>query len=129
MQKCFTVDFLTKTTKVNEGEVPKYYVQNSHPAIIEPCPTPHRTEDEIKQRFVVAFNILLGSRDELFTNCRMAQEVLCDYSSIEAELEELQREIKVVSELTRKYIYGNASFAVNLDELNGWHRGYMEHTG
>ena len=34
--KSFTVDFLTKTTKVNEGEVPQYYVQNSHPAIIEP---------------------------------------------------------------------------------------------
>ena len=36
LQKRFTIDFLTKTTKVNEGEVPQYYVQNSHPAIIEP---------------------------------------------------------------------------------------------
>ena len=36
LQKEFTVDFLTKRRKVNEGEVPQYYVQNSHPAIIEP---------------------------------------------------------------------------------------------
>jgi hypothetical protein len=36
LQKCFTVDFLTKKQKVNEGEVPQYYVQNSHPAIIAP---------------------------------------------------------------------------------------------
>jgi len=36
LQKRFTVDFLTKTQKVNEGEVPQYYVRNSHPAIIEP---------------------------------------------------------------------------------------------
>lgn len=36
LQKSFTVDFLTKKTKVNEGEVPQYYVQDSHPAIIEP---------------------------------------------------------------------------------------------
>lgn len=35
-QKKFTVDFLTKKQKVNEGEVPQYYVANSHPAIIEP---------------------------------------------------------------------------------------------
>lgn len=35
-QKCFTVDFLTKKQKVNEGEVPQYYVENSHPAIISP---------------------------------------------------------------------------------------------
>lgn len=36
LQKTFTVDFLTKTMKVNEGEVPQYYVENSHPAIIQP---------------------------------------------------------------------------------------------
>ena len=36
LQKKFTTDFLTKKQKVNEGEVPQYYVENSHPAIIEP---------------------------------------------------------------------------------------------
>ena len=36
MQKRFTVDFLTKKSKVNEGEVPQYYIEGSHPAIIEP---------------------------------------------------------------------------------------------
>ena len=34
LQKKFTMDFLTKKQKVNEGEVPQYYVENSHPAII-----------------------------------------------------------------------------------------------
>jgi len=192
LQKRFTIDFLTKTTKVNEGEVPQYYVQNSHPAIIEPdefdavqiemerrkklgrpvschspfsakiicgecggfygskvwgsntkyrrtiwrcnkkynndkpCPTPHLTEDEIIQRFLTAFNILMGSRDELLTNCRLAQEVLCNCSAIEIELAELQREIEVVSELTRKSIYENARFGVNQDEFNERHQGYME---
>ena len=36
LQKQFTVDFLTKTRKINEGEVPQYYVKNSHPPIIAP---------------------------------------------------------------------------------------------
>ena len=36
LQKKFTVDFLTKKTKVNEGEVPQYYIEESHPAIISP---------------------------------------------------------------------------------------------
>ncbi len=36
LQKKFTTDFLTKKQKKNEGEVPQYYVENSHPAIIEP---------------------------------------------------------------------------------------------
>ncbi len=35
-QKRFTVDFLQKKLKVNEGEVPQYYVENSHPAIVTP---------------------------------------------------------------------------------------------
>ena len=36
LQKRFTTDYLTKTMKINEGEVPQYYVENSHPAIIAP---------------------------------------------------------------------------------------------
>jgi len=36
LQKTYTVDFLTKKTKVNHGEVPMYLVENNHPAII-PC--------------------------------------------------------------------------------------------
>jgi len=36
LQKSFTVDFLSKKMKPNEGEVPQYYVADSHPAIIEP---------------------------------------------------------------------------------------------
>ena len=33
LQKSFTVDFLTKKTKINEGEVPQYYVEKDHEAI------------------------------------------------------------------------------------------------
>ena len=36
LQKMFTVDFLTKKKKKNEGEVPQYYVKGSHEAIIPP---------------------------------------------------------------------------------------------
>ena len=34
LQKTFTVDFLTKKTKRNDGEVQSYYVRGSHPAIV-----------------------------------------------------------------------------------------------
>lgn len=36
LQKKFTVDFLTKKVKINEGEVPQYFVERSHPPIIDP---------------------------------------------------------------------------------------------
>ena len=35
LQKKFTIDFLQKKMKPNEGEVPQYYVEGSHPAIVE----------------------------------------------------------------------------------------------
>ncbi len=36
LQKGYTADFLTKKRKINNGEIPQYYVENSHPAIIQP---------------------------------------------------------------------------------------------
>ena len=36
LQKKFTTDFLTKKTKINEGEVPQYCIEESHEPIISP---------------------------------------------------------------------------------------------
>lgn len=52
LQKKFTVDFLEKKMKPNEGEVPQYYVAGSHPAIIEPDEWDH-VQAEIARRKVL----------------------------------------------------------------------------
>ncbi len=44
LQKTFCVNFLTKKIKRNEGELPQYYVEQSHPAIISP-----EVFDEVQQ--------------------------------------------------------------------------------
>ena len=49
LQKTFTVDFLTKKSKKNEGEVQQYHVENSHPAIINPVVF-DRVQAEIERR-------------------------------------------------------------------------------
>ena len=36
LQKNYTADFLTKKRKKNNGEIPQYYVEGHHPAIISP---------------------------------------------------------------------------------------------
>ena len=36
LQKTYTVDYLTKKKKVNEGEIRQYYVEDNHEAIIVP---------------------------------------------------------------------------------------------
>lgn len=58
LQKKFTVDSLAKKQKVNEGEVPRYYVQNSHPAIIDP--------DEFD-----AVQVEIERRKNLVSNCKI----------------------------------------------------------
>jgi len=49
LQKSFTVNFLTKKKKKNEGEVPQYYIDKSHEAIIEPAEF-ELVQQEMKRR-------------------------------------------------------------------------------
>lgn len=49
LQKTYTADFLTKKVKKNHGEVPQYYIENSHPAIIDP-ETFELVQEEIERR-------------------------------------------------------------------------------
>ena len=49
INKTFTVDCLTKEVRKNRGERPKYYVENSHPAIID-AETFGRAQEELARR-------------------------------------------------------------------------------
>ncbi len=50
LQKTYTTDFLTKKVKKNDGEIPQYYIQNSHPAIIDP-ETFNLVQEEMRRRY------------------------------------------------------------------------------
>ena len=198
MQKTYCADFLTKKMVKNTGQIQQYYVEESHPAIIEPdefdavqleierrkslgrptsttsifasklvcadcgghfgkkvwgsykndktyrkevwrcndkykrldkpgngCQTPHITEEEIKSKFLQAFNRLMSSREELIEDCRLAQGVLCDTTAIDAQLTDLHNEIEVVTELSRKAIFENAHKAVNQTEWTERNNTYL----
>lgn len=89
-----------------------------------PDATYHR--EEIKARFLTAFNQLMHDRDGLIEDCCLAQNALCDTTAIDAELAELFREIEVVTELSRKSIYENARTAVNQTEWAERNNAYLE---
>ena len=191
LQKCFTVDFLNKKRKVNEGEVPQYYIEKSHQPIIDPqefdlvqaefarrkglglhysggsvfssriicgdcggfygpkvwhsnskyrrtiwqcnekfagerkCQTPHLKEEDIKARFLVAFNQLLDGKDALLEDCRLVQSHLTDCSTIDTELDGLLREIEVVTELTKRCIQENAQSAQSQEEYAERYNGFV----
>lgn len=193
LQKCYTTDFLTKKQKVNEGEVPQYYIEHSHEAIIDPlewdavqeeirrrkeigraysgtsvfsaklvcgdcggwyghktwhstdkyrstiwccnqkysdgkrrCGTPVVTEEDIKDRFISAFNRIVSSKKPYIKACRTAKQALTDTTSIDTEMADLLRKIEVVSELTRKCIEKNSAVAQDQKEFNSRYNGYVE---
>ena len=192
LQKRYTVDFLTKTMKVNEGEVPQYWVEHSHEPIIPPdewdvvqkefarrkalgrrysgnnvfssrivcgdcgaffgskvwnstskyrrtiwqcnakfknehkCMTPHLDEEQIKIRFLAAFDTLLDCKEALLANGEQVRAMYTDCSAIDTELAELLREIDVVTELTRKCIEENAVNIQSQDEYLIRYNGYVE---
>lgn len=174
LQKKFTVDFLTKKMKVNEGEVPQYYVEDSHPAIIpklefdivqaeiarrqklgksysgnsiysskivcadcggfygsklwhsrdkykcyiyqcnskfknsEKCKTPNLTEEEIQSIFIEAYNVAMADKTRVLEDCALMIETVCDCTELDAEIEALTEELKVVSELVSQCVNENA---------------------
>ena len=178
--------------KKNEGEVPQYYIEKSHDAIIDPeefklvqleiarrekigrnysgnsifssrlicgdcgqffgskvwqsntkyrktiwqcndkfknehrCETPHLSEDEIKERFMTAFNLLANNRKQLIEDCRLIQNTLTDTAAIEEEIEKLNMEIDIVNGLIRKSIEENARRAVNQAEYDKKYKDFDE---
>lgn len=192
LQKTFTVDFLTKKMKANEGEVPQYFVADSHPAIIDPkewskvqtemqrrkinprrhncqspfsgkiicgdcgkyygskvwhstdqyrrviwqcngkfkgnekCRTPHLTEDQIKESFVIALSSLLENRETLLEDGRAIKSELGNCSEIDTKINMALQEMDVVAGLIKKYIEDNASQTLDQESYSKRYDGLVE---
>ena len=75
------------------------------------CQTPILNEDEIKQRFLTAYNDLMGNRSTVLADCELIRQTLCDTTALKAEMQQEQDEMVVVSELMKVHIKKNASVA------------------
>lgn len=77
----------------------------------EKCQTPHLTGDEIKARFLDAFNMLVSDKERMLDECRTMQAALTDTGSLDSEIAALLSEIEVVAELTKRCIEENSTTA------------------
>ncbi|MFZ3131475.1 MAG: hypothetical protein WA125_10345 [Desulfosporosinus sp.] len=75
------------------------------------CATPTLTEDKIKQRFLTAYNDLMGNRSTVLADCELIRQTLCGTTALDAEMQQEQDEMAVVSELMQTHIKKNASVA------------------
>ncbi|MDG3181407.1 recombinase family protein [Streptococcus parasuis] len=177
LQKTYTIDFLTKKKNINRGELPQYYVENNHEAIVDretfdavqkvldtkgkkssttifssklicgdcghffgskvwhstskyrrviyqcndkykgekKCETPHVTEEELKQGFVLAINQVLDNKAEVIDNIK-ALFSIDSLVSIDDEIRELENEADILSQMISTLVVENASVIQDQDE-------------
>ena len=89
------------------------------------CETPHLDEETIKARFVVAFNAVLDSKDNILEDCRLMQSALTNYTGVDEEIQSLLEEIDVVTELTKRCIAENSQTAQNQTEYKARYNGFV----
>lgn len=90
------------------------------------CETPALREEDIKQRFLAAFNSLIADKEAYIAACEATRAVLTDTATIDAEIKELLREMEVVAGLTKKCIDVNSTTAQDQDKYAERYNSYVE---
>lgn len=191
LQKKYTADYLEHRLVPNNGELPQYYVENNHPAIIErelwemvqtemirrsmlgaaysgnsifasklicgdcgkpygkkkwhstskyareiyrcnakynkgqtQCQTPNLTEEDIKARFIEAYNLVMCDKKQVIEDTLAVIELLADTTDLDAKIAELQAKIERISSDVSLMVRENArtqqdqiKFAARYEEL------------
>ena len=79
------------------------------------CATPKFSEEEIKTRFLLAYNKLLQNRSSVLSDCETVRKMLCDTEVIEMQISETETEIAVAAEMMSEHVKKNASIALSQD--------------
>ena len=75
------------------------------------CSTPHFTEDEIKELFVRAVNLLLAEKEEMISTYEMMRDKLFSTTTLLEERRALENELNVTARLVEDCIKENARIA------------------
>lgn len=183
LQKSYVENFLTHKLVKNNGEVPQYYVEGSHPAIIDPaewaiaqleferrekagrsfsgnsifsnrlicddcncyygpkvwhsndkyrttiwrcnhkfegeskCETPHLNEEQIKASFMKAFNELGSRKEKVVEDCEFMIQLIDNISELDEQIDNLNREIDIVTEMAKKLVEENKTSPMNQEDF------------
>lgn len=190
LQKTFTDNYLEQSVIKNTGQIPQYYVENSHPAIIDrdmwdqvqieierrdnmkasysasdifssklvcedcssfygkkvwhsgtkyeqhiyqcnnkfrnnkdKCKTPHLKEEEIKLKFIQAYNLLAEDKERVIQDSNDVIELLTNTTNIDDEISKINDELVVISELVSKLISENSKSS---SDENNYEKKYQQ---
>ena len=191
LQKTYTADYLEHRLVRNNGELPQYYVENNHPAIIEKdiwemvqteiyrrsligaaysggsvfvsklicgdcgkpygkkkwhstskyareiyrcnakynkgqpqCQTPNLTEEDVKAKFITAYNLVMCDKKQVIEDTLAVIELLTGTDELDIEIVERQARIEEISKAVTLMVRENArtvqdqlAFAKRYEEL------------
>ena len=185
LQKRFTDNYLNHSLVKNTGQIPQYYVENNHPAIIDKdmwdlvqielekrlamgpqysssdifasklicedcggfygkkkwhsnskysrfvyqcnrkfdkgkdkCLTPNLMEDDIKMKFIEAYNLTMKDKKRIINDTTEMIEMLTDTTELDKDIENLNDELLVISELLNKLIKDNSKSGATQDDYS-----------
>lgn len=185
LQKSYTENYLEQTMVKNTGQIPQYYVENNHPAIIdkemweevqielerrnkigaqysssdtfssklicedcggfygkkkwhsnskysrfiyqcnnkfskhkEKCLTPHLTEENIKLKFINAYNVTMKDKKRIIKDTKEIIELLTNTTTLDDDILKTDDELVITSELVNKLVRENSKTNLNLDDYN-----------
>ena len=185
LQKTFTDNYLEHSVVKNTGQIPQYYVENSHPAIIDrdtweqvqvelgrretlgsqysssdvfasklicedcggfygkkkwhsnskysrfiyqcnnkfhkhkdKCMTPNLQEEDIKLKFIKAYNRAMGDKERIIEDTYEVIELLTNTSKLDDAISELEDEIMITSEIVSRLVNENSKTDIALEDYN-----------
>ncbi len=185
LQKTYTENYLDHKIVKNNGQIPQYYVENNHPAIIdrdmweqvqielerrerigaqysssdvfasklicedcggfygkkkwhsnskysrfvyqcnnkfhkhkEKCLTPNLKEDDIKIKFLKAYNLVMEDKRRIIQDSEEIIELLTDTTKIDDEIRDLDDELFITSELVSKMVNENSKTSDSIENYN-----------
>jgi DNA invertase Pin-like site-specific DNA recombinase len=185
LQKTFTDNYLDHKMVKNNGQIPQYYVENSHPAIIdrdmwelvqieierrdkigakysssdvfasklicedcggfygkkkwhsnskysrfvyqcnnkfhkhkEKCQTPNLAEEDIKLKFISAYNLSMEDKERIIEDTYEVIALLTDTKKLDDAIIEIEEDIMVTSEIVSRLVNENSKSDIALEDYN-----------
>lgn len=93
------------------------------------CETPTLSEDDIKEKFLLAYSKFMGDRNDLIEDTKEMVKLLFDTEKLKKEKDELESKAKDIITLVEALIEKNKTTALNQDEYQKKFDNYdKEHT-
>lgn len=90
------------------------------------CKTPHFTEDEIKQKFMLAYNEAMTDKQRIIDDTKEVIALLSDTTEIEKRISDATAEIETVADLVEKLVKENTSKIQDQDDYENRYQALTE---